>query len=208
VEVENERALICKRCVKNLKHAVEFKKMCIESDLNFKKKSNEHFAWFQNLGLLKVSSMELPETTEISHQSPMISDERFQSFMADAADLIKETLQADEEKMVHNDQFSQIDPDERYDFPTDDLYPQQQQPDLSFIDNLTVEQLKEATLDISNLLKECSAHETPTNLGKSDLLILSTDRSSARTRLKRKVANVSQVRHSDVKVLRLNYKYK
>ncbi|KAG5683204.1 hypothetical protein PVAND_012500 [Polypedilum vanderplanki] len=185
VEVEKEQALICKRCIKSLKQAVEFKKLCIESTLTFKKTSNEHYEWFNNYRSLKVNSTEkVPETREICHQSPFVSDERFKDYLADS--IINEPLQSNNENVEDTVQFSQIEDAKSND--NDESH-------LNFIDNLTDQQLEELTIEISNLIQLCTVQkETPSailNIKTSTLLNGNRNRTSNRSGIKRNVITVS-----------------
>lgn len=151
-----------------MKQSVEFKKLCIESTLNFKKTSNEHFEWFNNCRSLKVANSidKIPETREICHQSPFVSDERFKDYEAEQV-INNELMQNGNETVEDIVQFSQID---------DTKQPDKNDSHLNYIDKLTDEQFKEITAEISDLIQLCilqkESNRPPsfTNLETSTLL--------------------------------------
>ncbi|KAL7031233.1 hypothetical protein ACKWTF_006940 [Chironomus riparius] len=146
VEIEGDVAKICRRCVKNIKQAAEFKRLCIKSDTERKKISNERFLWFTELQNLKITdSIDVTEAVSVSNEKNTENDNNSED--PELEDLLLEG----------NDILAEL---EKYEKNLNELHlhdpasisNENRTTVNDFIEYLTYEQLNQVTNDILELL--------------------------------------------------------
>lgn len=128
VELNGDEAKICRRCAQKCKHAAEFKRLCIESDMKSKQNSDERFIWFESLQKLRNSESAEP-TVESMHvcQEENNNNSKLEEIATEINNLIAEMDSYENRKEVTKD------------------CPEQNKQLIDFIEFLNYDQLKELT---------------------------------------------------------------